>query len=51
MHNSSSQYSDTNSHNCKEIAFNTNKEIIGDKLNDIELLVAQQNEVLDLGEI
>lgn len=40
--------SETN--NCVDIAINTNKEIIGDKLNDIELLVALQDETLDLGE-
>ena len=41
--------SETN--NCAEIAINTNKEIIGDKLSGIELLVALQDEILDLGEI
>lgn len=41
--------SETN--NCIDIAINTNKEIIGDKLSDIDLLVALQDETLDLGEI
>lgn len=41
--------SETN--NCVDIAINTNKEIIGDKLNEIELLVALQDETLDLGEL
>lgn len=41
--------SETN--NCVDIAINTNKEIIGDKLSDIDLLVALQDETLDLGEI
>ena len=41
--------SETN--NCASIAIDTNKEIIGDKLKNIELLVATQDEVLDLGEI
>lgn len=41
--------SETN--NNYELAFNTNKEIIGDKLNDIELMVALQDECLDLGEL
>ena len=41
--------SETN--NSTTLAFNTTKELIGDKFTDIELLVAMQNEVLDLGEI
>jgi len=41
--------SETN--NDAQIAINTNKEIIGDKLENIELLVAMQDETLDLGEI
>ena len=41
--------SETN--NCVDIAINTNKEIIGDKLGEIELLVALQDETLDLGEL
>ncbi len=41
--------SETN--NCVDIALNTNKEIIGDRLNNIELLVALQDETLDLGEV
>ena len=41
--------SETN--NCAEIALDTNKEIIGDKLEGIELLIAMQDECLDLGEI
>ena len=41
--------SETN--NCEEIAINTNKEIIGEKLENIELLVALQDTSLDLGEV
>lgn len=41
--------SETN--NDSLVAINTNKEIIGDKLTNIELLVASQDETLDLGEI
>jgi len=41
--------SETN--NCVELAINTNREIIGDKINNIELLVALQDETLDLGEL
>lgn len=41
--------SETN--NCIDLALNTNKEIIGDKLCNIELMVALQDVPLDLGEI
>lgn len=41
--------SETN--NDAQLAFNTNKEILGDKISNIELLVASQEETLDLGEI
>ena len=41
--------SETN--NRHEIAFNTIKDIIGDKFTNIELLVASQDESLDLGEV
>ena len=41
--------SETN--NNVDIALNTNKEIMGDKLSNIELLIAYQEASLDLGEI
>lgn len=41
--------SETN--NTASLAINTNKEIIGDKLSNIELLIASQEVSLDLGEL
>ena len=37
--------------NLPDIAFKTTKALIGDKFDNIELLIAKQNEPIDIGEI